>query len=106
MTDWNTSIIEDFRANDGNVGGQFEGASLILIYHTDAKSYSARDSHWLLPAVASRIPESDDADDSRAAAQQIPDAHRDRCTASPSVSKASGDPVTTGGAATTSTTAG
>ncbi len=24
--DWNAKIIEEFRANDGKVGGQFEGA--------------------------------------------------------------------------------
>ena len=38
MSDWNTSIIEEFRASGGKVGGQFEGSSLILIHHTGAKS--------------------------------------------------------------------
>ncbi len=33
MNDWNTSIIEEFRANEGKVGGEFENASLILIHH-------------------------------------------------------------------------
>ncbi len=26
MSDWNTKIIEEFRANEGRVGGPFEGA--------------------------------------------------------------------------------
>jgi deazaflavin-dependent oxidoreductase (nitroreductase family) len=31
MTDWNSKIIEEFRANAGKVGGQFEGAPLLLL---------------------------------------------------------------------------
>jgi deazaflavin-dependent oxidoreductase (nitroreductase family) len=42
MSDWNTSIIEEFRANEGKVGGQFEGALLILIHHIGAKSGTER----------------------------------------------------------------
>jgi deazaflavin-dependent oxidoreductase (nitroreductase family) len=38
----NTSIIEEFRANEGKVGGRFEGASLILIHHIGAKSGTER----------------------------------------------------------------
>ncbi len=26
MSDWNTQIIEEFRAHEGRVGGQFDGA--------------------------------------------------------------------------------
>jgi deazaflavin-dependent oxidoreductase (nitroreductase family) len=36
--DWNTRIIEEFRANDGKVGGQFAGAPLLLLHTTGAKS--------------------------------------------------------------------
>ena len=36
--DWNTSIIEEFRANEGRVGGPFEGATLLLLHHRGAKS--------------------------------------------------------------------
>jgi deazaflavin-dependent oxidoreductase (nitroreductase family) len=36
--DWNQKIIEEFRANDGKVGGQFEGAPVLLLHHTGAKS--------------------------------------------------------------------
>jgi deazaflavin-dependent oxidoreductase (nitroreductase family) len=42
MSDWNTSIIEEFRANEGKAGGQLEGASLILIHHIGAKSGTER----------------------------------------------------------------
>lgn len=36
--DWNTSIIEEFRANAGQVGGPFEGAPLLLLHTTGARS--------------------------------------------------------------------
>lgn len=38
MSDWNTKIIEEFRATGGKVGGQFEGAPLLLLHSTGAKS--------------------------------------------------------------------
>ena len=36
--DWNTKIIEEFRANKGKVGGPFEGAPLALLHTTGAKT--------------------------------------------------------------------
>jgi deazaflavin-dependent oxidoreductase (nitroreductase family) len=42
MTDWNTKIIEDFRANGGKVGGQFEGAPLLLLHTVGAKTGQQR----------------------------------------------------------------
>ncbi len=36
--DWNQKIIEEFRANGGKVGGMFEGAPLLLLHTTGAKS--------------------------------------------------------------------
>ena len=38
MTDVNRSIIEEFRANEGRVGGMFEGAPLVLLTTTGARS--------------------------------------------------------------------
>jgi len=38
QNDWNTKIIEEFRANDGKVGGPFQGAPLLLLHTTGAKS--------------------------------------------------------------------
>jgi deazaflavin-dependent oxidoreductase (nitroreductase family) len=40
--DWNTTIIAEFRANDGNVGGNFEGAPMVLLHHTGRKSGEER----------------------------------------------------------------
>jgi deazaflavin-dependent oxidoreductase (nitroreductase family) len=37
-TSWNQSIIDEFRANEGRVGGRFEGSSLLLLHHTGARS--------------------------------------------------------------------
>ena len=42
MSDWNTRIIEEFRANQGKVGGHFENMSLLLLHTTGAKSGKAR----------------------------------------------------------------
>jgi deazaflavin-dependent oxidoreductase (nitroreductase family) len=38
MPDFNSTIIDEFRANGGKVGGQFEGAPLLLLHSTGAKS--------------------------------------------------------------------
>ncbi len=40
--DWNAGIIEEFRANGGKVGGQFEGAPLLLPHSTGARSGTER----------------------------------------------------------------
>jgi deazaflavin-dependent oxidoreductase (nitroreductase family) len=40
--DFNTSIIEEFRANDGKVGGPFQGAPMLLLHTTGAKSGQER----------------------------------------------------------------
>src|SRR5947209_8045503 len=37
-SDWNRKVIDEFRANEGRVGGNFEGAPMILIHHRGAKS--------------------------------------------------------------------
>jgi deazaflavin-dependent oxidoreductase (nitroreductase family) len=31
--DWNAKVIEEFRANEGRVGGSFEGAPMVLVRH-------------------------------------------------------------------------
>ncbi len=38
MTDWNKAVIEEFRANEGRVGGNFEGAPMVLVHHRGRKS--------------------------------------------------------------------
>ena len=40
--DWNQGIITEFRANEGRVGGPFQGAPMILVHHvgrTSGKQY-------------------------------------------------------------------
>jgi len=36
--DWNDKIIAEFRANGGRVGGNFEGAPVVLVHHHGRKS--------------------------------------------------------------------
>lgn len=38
MSDWNTAIIEEFRANGGKVGGMFEGAPVVLMHGVGRKT--------------------------------------------------------------------
>lgn len=40
--DWNAAIIEEFRANEGRVGGRFEGGTLLLLHHKGARSGTER----------------------------------------------------------------
>jgi deazaflavin-dependent oxidoreductase (nitroreductase family) len=42
MNDFNTAIIEEFRSNAGKVGGNFEGAPMLLLHTTGAKSGKER----------------------------------------------------------------
>lgn len=40
--DFNARVIEEFRANHGQVGGMFEGMSLLLLHHVGARSGQTR----------------------------------------------------------------
>jgi deazaflavin-dependent oxidoreductase (nitroreductase family) len=42
MTDFNQTVIEEFRANHGQVGGGFAGAPMVLLTTTGAKSGQKR----------------------------------------------------------------
>jgi deazaflavin-dependent oxidoreductase (nitroreductase family) len=42
MPGFNDRIIDEFRANEGRVGGNFEGAPLLLLHSTGAKSGAER----------------------------------------------------------------
>ena len=35
---WNEKVIADFRANEGRVGGPFEGAPMVLVHHRGRRS--------------------------------------------------------------------
>jgi deazaflavin-dependent oxidoreductase (nitroreductase family) len=40
--DWNAKVIAEFRANGGKVGGNFQGAPLLLLHTTGAKTGAER----------------------------------------------------------------
>jgi deazaflavin-dependent oxidoreductase (nitroreductase family) len=40
--DFNGKIIEEFRANGGRVGGPFQGADMLILHHTGARSGAER----------------------------------------------------------------
>ena len=42
MNDFNAQIIEEFRANEGRVGGPFEGGTLLLLHHVGARTGTPR----------------------------------------------------------------
>jgi deazaflavin-dependent oxidoreductase (nitroreductase family) len=39
---WNKQVIEEFRANGGQVGGMFEGGPMVIVHTTGAKSGAER----------------------------------------------------------------
>ncbi|WP_119698380.1 nitroreductase/quinone reductase family protein [Microbacterium halotolerans] len=67
MADWNQSIIDEFRANDGTVRTMGFGRSLVLLHHVGAKSGTKRvtplaavrqeDGVWLIAASKGGAPE-------------------------------------------------
>ena len=44
VEDWNAQIIAEFRANGGEVGGQFAGAPLLILHTTGARSGQEREN--------------------------------------------------------------
>ena len=42
MADWNQQVIDEFRANEGRVGGNFEGRTLLLLHHRGARTGTER----------------------------------------------------------------
>ena len=52
LNDWNSKIIEEFRANEGKVGGQFQGAPMLLLHTTGAKTGQER----VNPVVYQQVP--------------------------------------------------
>jgi deazaflavin-dependent oxidoreductase (nitroreductase family) len=67
--DFNAQVIEEFRANDGRVGGIFDGAPVLLLHHTGAKSgtprvnplmYQADDGRYVIFASKGGAPSNPD----------------------------------------------
>lgn len=52
MSEWNDKTIAEFRANGGKVGGNFEGAPLLLLHSTGAKSGQERVNPMMYQAVS------------------------------------------------------
>ena len=55
MSDWNTGIINEFRANGGKVGGVFEGAPLLILHTTGAKSGLQRENPLMYRTEGDRL---------------------------------------------------
>jgi deazaflavin-dependent oxidoreductase (nitroreductase family) len=53
--DWNAGVIEEFRANDGKVGGPFEGAPMVLVHHRGAKTGTERVTPLMCQVEGERI---------------------------------------------------
>jgi len=51
MSDWNTGIVQEFRENAGKVGGMFEGAPMLILHHTGARSGTIRQNPLMYQAV-------------------------------------------------------
>ena len=54
-TDFNAGIIEEFRANEGKVGGGFAGAPMLLLHSTGAKSGQKRVNPMVYQADGDRF---------------------------------------------------
>jgi deazaflavin-dependent oxidoreductase (nitroreductase family) len=51
VKDFNTAVIDEFRANEGKVGGGFAGAPMLLLHHKGAKSGIERVNPMVYQAV-------------------------------------------------------
>ena len=55
MSDWNTKIIEEFRANEGRVGGSFQGAPMLLLTTTGRRTGERRTNPMMYLADGDRL---------------------------------------------------
>jgi deazaflavin-dependent oxidoreductase (nitroreductase family) len=55
-SNWNDPVIEEFRANEGRLGGNFEGAPVVLLHHRGRTS----GREYVTPVMY--LPEDDDPD--------------------------------------------
>ena len=53
--DWNARIIEEFRTNEGKVGGPFEGAPILLLHTKGARSGEERINPMMYLADGDRL---------------------------------------------------
>ncbi len=55
MSDFNQAVIDEFRANDGKVGGYFAGANMLLLHTIGAKSGQPRTNPMVYVPDGDRI---------------------------------------------------
>lgn len=55
MSDWNDSVIKEFRENAGVVGGMFEGRAMIIVHAIGAKSGTVRETPLVFLGEGERI---------------------------------------------------
>ena len=55
MSDWNAQVIEEFRANEGRVGGWFEGKSVLILHNTGARSGRRRETPLVYRQEGDRV---------------------------------------------------
>jgi deazaflavin-dependent oxidoreductase (nitroreductase family) len=55
VSDWNTKIIEEFRANEGRVGGPFQGAPMLLLTTTGRRTGERRTNPMMYLADGDRL---------------------------------------------------
>ncbi len=55
MSDWNAQVIEEFRANEGRVGGWFEGKSVLILHNTGARSGLRRETPLVYRQEGDRV---------------------------------------------------
>ncbi len=55
MSDFNQAVIDEFRANQGKVGGYFAGANMLLLHTTGAKSGQTRTNPMVYVPDGDRI---------------------------------------------------
>ena len=53
--DWNSNIIQEFRTNEGKVGGPFDGAPILLLHTTGARSGRERINPMMYLADGDRL---------------------------------------------------
>ena len=55
MSDWNTKVIDEFRSNEGRVGGPFEGSPLLLLTTAGRRSGEPRTNPVMYLADGDRL---------------------------------------------------
>ena len=55
VSDWNAKIIDEFRANQGKVGGMFEGSHMLILHTIGAKTGKERVHPLVYQADGDRV---------------------------------------------------